>query len=100
MVLLAKNFEGYKNLAKLSSIGFVEGFYFGVPRISREIIAQYKENLIALSGGLLGDIPSLLPVVQRFLSNNISLFKSLIFYPRESPHGQHYFPIAAVSNGS
>lgn len=58
VVLLAKNFEGYKNLAKLSSIGFVEGFYFGVPRISREIIAQYKENLIVLSGGLLGDIPS------------------------------------------
>lgn len=58
MVLLAKNFEGYKNLAKLSSIGFVDGFYFGVPRISRKMVAQYKDNLIAVSSGITGDIPS------------------------------------------
>lgn len=57
MVLLAKNFEGYKNLAKLSSLGYVEGFYFGVPRISREMVAQYKDNLIAVTSGLAGDIP-------------------------------------------
>lgn len=58
VVLLAKNFEGYKNLAKLSSIGFVEGFYFGVPRISRQMVCQYKENLIAVTSGLSGDIPN------------------------------------------
>ncbi|MFC6268774.1 DNA polymerase III subunit alpha [Frigoriflavimonas asaccharolytica] len=58
MVLLAKNFEGYKNLAKLSSVGFVDGFYFGVPRISKKQIEQYKENLIAVSSGITGDIPS------------------------------------------
>ncbi len=57
VVLLAKDFEGYKNLAKLSSIGFVKGFYFGVPRISRELIAQYKEGVIALTSGINGDIP-------------------------------------------
>lgn len=57
MVLLAKDFNGYKNLAKLSSIGFLKGFYFGVPRISRELIAQYKEGLIAVTSGILGDIP-------------------------------------------
>ena len=57
MVLLAKNFTGYKNLAKLSSIGFVKGFYFGVPRISRQIISQYKEGLIAVTSGISGDIP-------------------------------------------
>jgi DNA polymerase-3 subunit alpha len=58
IVLLAKNFEGYKNLAKLSSLGYVNGFYFGVPRVSREMIAQYKENLIALTAGTSGDIPN------------------------------------------
>ncbi len=58
MVLLAKNFEGYKNLAKLSSLGFVDGFYFGVPRISKKMVEQYKENLIAVSSGISGDIPS------------------------------------------
>lgn len=57
MVLLAKNFTGYKNLAKLSSLGFVNGFYFGVPRISRKMVAQYKEGLIAVSSGIYGDIP-------------------------------------------
>lgn len=57
MVLLAKNFTGYKNLAKLSSIGFVKGFYFGVPRISRQMISQYKDGLIAVTSGISGDIP-------------------------------------------
>lgn len=58
MVLLAKNFTGYKNLAKLSSLGFLHGFYFGVPRISREMVAQHKEGLIAVTGGTLGDVPN------------------------------------------
>ncbi|HPZ25977.1 MAG TPA: PHP domain-containing protein, partial [Kaistella sp.] len=58
VVLLAKNFNGYKNLAKLSSIGYVNGFYFGVPRISKEMIAEYKEDLIALTAGTFGDVPN------------------------------------------
>lgn len=57
MVLLAKNFTGYKNLAKLSSLGYVNGFYFGVPRISRQMVAEYKEGLIAVTSGIHGDIP-------------------------------------------
>ncbi|MDO5616240.1 MAG: DNA polymerase III subunit alpha, partial [Cruoricaptor ignavus] len=58
VVLLAKNFNGYKNLAKLSSLGYVNGFYFGVPRISREMIAEYKNDVIALTAGTYGDIPN------------------------------------------
>lgn len=58
MVLLAKNFNGYKNLAKLSSLGYVNGFYFGVPRISKEMILEYKDDLIAVTAGTLGDIPN------------------------------------------
>ncbi len=58
MVLLAKNHKGYKNLVKLSSMGFLNGFYFGVPRISRKMIAEYKEDLIALTAGTNGDIPN------------------------------------------
>lgn len=58
MVLLAKNEQGYRNLAKLSSLGFLHGFYFGVPRISRKMVAEYKEGLIALTGGIYGDIPN------------------------------------------
>lgn len=58
VVLLAKNFNGYKNLAKLSSLGYVNGFYFGVPRISKKIIAEYKDDLIALTSGTFGDVPN------------------------------------------
>ncbi|ADR23331.1 DNA-directed DNA polymerase [Marivirga tractuosa] len=58
-VLLAKNKAGYHNLAKLSSIAFVEGFYY-VPRIDREALVQYKENIIATTGGLWGEVPFLI----------------------------------------
>ncbi len=59
-VLLAKNKEGYLNLAKLSSYGYTEGLYGLYPRIDKELIAQYSENVIALSGGLSGEIPNLI----------------------------------------
>jgi len=58
-VLLAKNKAGYHNLAKLSSIAFVEGFYY-VPRIDREVLLQYKDNIIATTGGVWGEVPFLI----------------------------------------
>ena len=58
-VLLAKNHQGYKNLIKLSSVSFSEGFYY-VPRIDREVLLKYKENLIALTGNLYSEIPYLI----------------------------------------
>lgn len=48
LVLLAKNHQGYKNLMKLSSLAYREGFYYK-PRIDLEILTQYKEGLIATS---------------------------------------------------
>jgi len=48
LILLAKNNIGYKNLTKLVSLGFTEGFYYK-PRIDMEILAKYKEGLIATS---------------------------------------------------
>ncbi|GAB3335408.1 DNA polymerase III subunit alpha [Marivirga atlantica] len=58
-VLIAKNKAGYHNLAKLSSIAFVEGFYY-VPRIDREVLVKYKEDLIATTGAVWGEIPYLI----------------------------------------
>jgi len=55
-VLLAKNFEGYKNLIKISSLGYTEGLYAGLPRVNKSIISEYKKDLIAVSGGLSSDI--------------------------------------------
>jgi len=57
VVLLAKNKKGYHNLAKMSSIAFVDGFYY-VPRIDREIVKKYKEDIIVLTGNLYGEVPS------------------------------------------
>ncbi|HZY79700.1 MAG TPA: DNA polymerase III subunit alpha, partial [Cyclobacteriaceae bacterium] len=59
-VLLAKNKKGYHNLAKLSSIGFIEGLYGIYPRVDKELITQYKEGVIATTGGLTGEIPYLI----------------------------------------
>lgn len=58
-VLLAKNKQGYHNLAKLASIANIEGFYY-VPRIDKEILVEYKGDLIATTGGLWGEIPYLI----------------------------------------
>jgi len=59
IVLLAKNKTGYHNLAKLSSLGFMEGMYGLYPRIDKALIGAYKEGVIALTGGLRCEIPNL-----------------------------------------
>lgn len=56
LILLAKNHQGYKNLSKLVSKGFTEGFYY-TPRIDFEILAEYSEGIIAASACLGGEIP-------------------------------------------
>ncbi|MEK6783366.1 MAG: DNA polymerase III subunit alpha [Bacteroidota bacterium] len=59
-VLLAKNKAGYQNLAKLSSIGFIEGLYGIHPRIDKELVTLYKQGVIATTGGLNSEIPYLI----------------------------------------
>lgn len=59
LILLAMNYQGYRNLLKLSSIAQFEGFYYK-PRIDREVLEQYSDNLIALSACLHGEVPWLL----------------------------------------
>lgn len=61
LLLLAKNNEGYKNLIKLTSIAYLEGFYYK-PRIDWEVLNKYKEGLIASSACLAGEIPYLIRV--------------------------------------
>lgn len=55
LVLLAKNNQGYKNLLKLSSIAYLEGFYYK-PRIDKEILKKHSEGLIASSACMKGEI--------------------------------------------
>lgn len=59
LTLLAKNNAGFKNLIKLSSIAFLEGFYYN-PRIDREVLAQHCEGIICLSGCLAGEFNQLI----------------------------------------
>ncbi|MBX2970074.1 MAG: DNA polymerase III subunit alpha [Cyclobacteriaceae bacterium] len=59
-VLIAKNKNGYQNLAMLSSLGFTEGLYGIYPRIDKELVSQYKQDLIATTGTLSSEIPHLI----------------------------------------
>ena len=59
LVLLAKDYSGYKNLMKLSSRSYIDGFYYK-PRISKSLLKQHSEGLICLSACVKGEIPTLL----------------------------------------
>ncbi|MFN3698891.1 MAG: DNA polymerase III subunit alpha, partial [Dictyoglomus sp.] len=71
LILLAKDFEGYKNLIKLVSLSFLEGFYYK-PRLDKDLLKQYSKGLIALTSCLAGEVPSYI------LQNNIEKAKSAI----------------------
>ncbi len=59
VVFLAKNKNGYHNLIKLASIAYTQGMYY-VPRIDKNVIQQYKEDLIVLTGNLYGEVPNMI----------------------------------------
>ena len=59
VVFLAKNKTGYQNLIKLASFAYTKGMYY-VPRIDKNLIEEFKNDIIVLSGNLNGEIPSLI----------------------------------------
>ena len=59
LILLVKNYDGYKNLIKLSTAGYLEGFYHK-PRIDKEILRKHHEGLLGFSSCLKGEVPYLL----------------------------------------
>lgn len=59
LTLLVKDETGYKNLLKLATSAYLEGFYYK-PRIDKEILSELKDGVIALSGCLKGEIPHLI----------------------------------------
>ncbi|MDP4289574.1 MAG: DNA polymerase III subunit alpha [Bacteroidota bacterium] len=69
LILLAKNLEGYRNLSKLVSLGFIEGFYY-TPRIDFELLRQYSSGLIASTACLGGEIPKAIMRYNHPDSNN------------------------------
>ncbi len=78
LVLLAKNQEGYQNIIKLVSNGFLNGFYYK-PRIDYEELSKYSKGLIGLSGCLGGDINRLLLQDQYEMAKSLALKLKDIF---------------------
>ena len=60
LILLAKNYNGYKNLMKIVSTGHIEGMYYGKPRVSHYVLEQYHEDLICCSACIAGEVPRLI----------------------------------------
>lgn len=91
IVMLAKNKNGYHNMAKMSSIAYTDGFYY-VPRIDRKVIEQYKEDIIVLTGNLYGEVPSkVLNVGERQAEEALVWWKEMFgddLYVELMRHGQ------------
>ena len=91
MVILAKNKNGYHNLAKMSSLSHTDGFYY-VPRIDKKIIEEHKEDLIVLSGNLYGEIASkILNIGEKQAEEALLYWKEQFgkdFYLEVMRHGQ------------
>ncbi len=57
LILLAKNYNGYKNLMKIVSTGHIEGKYYDKPRVSHEIVEKYSQDLVCCSACIAGEVP-------------------------------------------
>src|SRR4028119_1929352 len=60
LTLLARTADGYRNLMKLSTCGFLEGFYYK-PRVDMEMLKKHGKGIICLSGCLSAEVPTRLP---------------------------------------
>ena len=89
-VFLAKNKIGYQNLIKMCSKGYTDGFYY-VPRVDKNIVKNYREGLIVLSGDKYGEISSkILNVGERQAEESLGWWKSTFnddYYLEITRHG-------------
>lgn len=90
LILLAKDNQGYKNLSKLVSIGFVEGYYYK-PRIDLEVLEKYHEGLICLSACLAGAVNQALLNDENEKAEEIAMWHKNLF-------GEDYY-IEIQNNG-
>ncbi len=84
LILLAKDEEGYRNMVKLSSLSYTEGFYYK-PRIDEELLSKYHKGLICLCACLAGEIPSLI------LENNIDAAENRARWFRDLFGDENYY---------
>lgn len=86
LILLAMNNVGYKNLVKLCSIGYTEGFYYK-PRIDLEVLEKYNEGIIVLSACLAGAVP------RKILANDIDGARQIILKYKEIFKDRYYLEL-------
>ncbi len=86
LILLAKNNNGYKNLTKLVSIGFTQGYYYK-PRIDLETLEKYHEDLICCSACLAGSVP------QAILEGNMEKAEETILWYKDLFKDDYYLEI-------
>ncbi len=87
LILLAKNDEGYMNIARLNTIAFRDGYYNGKPRIDLETLEKHTEGVIALSACIAGDIP------QAILNRDYEEAERLILWFKERFKDDFYLEI-------
>ena len=78
LILLAKNMTGYRNLIKLVSLGYTEGFYYK-PKIDHELLEQYREGLICSSACLAGEIQKAISADELTKAEEIMLWHKKLF---------------------
>jgi len=91
LVLLAENETGYRNLLRLVSLGFTEGFYYK-PRVDKELLAAHSEGLIALSGCIAGEVAthiinSNMEQAAKSANEYVDIFGKQSFYLELQDHG-------------
>ena len=86
LILLAKDNQGYKNLAQLVSMGYTEGFYYK-PRIDHEILEKYHEGLVCLSACLAGEVN------QAILANDMEKAKEVALWFKSIFKEDYYLEI-------
>ena len=90
LILLAKNNDGYKNLAKLVSLGFVDGYYYK-PRIDKKILEKYHEGLICCSACIGGE------VAQNILKGDIKKAEEVALWHKNIFGDDYYLEVQSNS---
>src|SRR3989442_10603507 len=78
LTLLAQNRTGFKNLVKMASVAFLEGYHY-VPRIDKELLAQLKEGIICLSGCASGEFSEFILKDQREEAQRLAEWFAKVF---------------------
>ena len=88
LVLLARDAEGYRNLIRLSSIGYTEGFYYR-PRVDRETLARYSEGIIVTSACMAGEL------ARHLIAGNDEIAREVAGWYADTFPGRYYLEVQA-----